>query len=85
MSALPEPSDNDIKAVGNGFGTCLLNQYGKASDSPKMDELLKDASSDAKSLIKCLIMLNPNKRLTARQALNHKYVDKYGDMGVEPT
>lgn len=30
-------------------------------------------------------MLNPNKRLTARQALNHKYVDKYGDMGVEPT
>lgn len=82
VSALPEPSENDIKAVGNGFGTCLLNQYDKLNESPnpKLDDLLKDSPSDAKNLIKSLIVLNPNKRLTAKQALYHKYVEKYAFM-----
>lgn len=80
MAALPEPSDRDIKALGSGFGTCLLNQYDKLNDSPnpKLDDLLKDSPSDAKNLIKSLILLNPTKRLTAKQALYHKYVEKYG-------
>lgn len=80
VAALPEPSDHDIKAVGSGFGTCLLNQYDKLNDSPnpKLDDLLKDSPSDAKNLIKSLIVLNPTKRLTAKQALYHKYVEKYG-------
>lgn len=76
---MPQPSEHDIKAVGSGFGTCLLNQYDKLSESPnpKLDDLLKDSPSDAKALIKSLIILNPNKRLTAKQALYHKYVEKY--------
>lgn len=80
VSALPEPSDHDIKAVGNGFGTCLLNQFDKVNDSPspKLDDLLQDSPSDARNLIKSLIVLNPKKRLTAKQALYHKYVEKYG-------
>lgn len=79
VAALPQPSENDIKAVGCGFGTCLLNQYDKLNESPnpKLDDLLKDSPSDAKNLIKSLIVLNPNKRLTAKQALYHKYVEKY--------
>lgn len=45
--------------------------------NPKLDELLLNLPNDAKSLIKSLLMLDPGKRLTAKQALNHRYVEKY--------
>lgn len=78
VSALPEPSENDLKAVGNGFGSALLNQSSKSICSNlSMDELLNDSPSDAKHLIKSLLVLDPTKRFTAKEALYHKYVEKY--------
>lgn len=77
LSALPEPSENDIKAVGSGFGSVLLNQSKSINSNPSMDELLTDSPSEAKHLIKSLLVLVPSKRLTAKQALCHKYVEKY--------
>lgn len=81
VSALPEATEQDIKAVGNGFGSALLNQPSKEqankNPTPKLDELLIDSPSDAKHLIKSLLALDPGKRLTARQALDHKYIEKF--------
>lgn len=77
LSALPEPTETDIKSVGNGFGSVLLNQSTKSSSSnPSMDELLADSPTDAKHLIKSLLVLDPTKRLTAKQAMCHRYVEK---------
>lgn len=42
-----------------------------------MDELLVDTPADAKDLVKSLLVMDPTKRLTAKQALCHKYVEKY--------
>lgn len=77
LSALPVPSESDLKSVGNGFGSTLLNQPTKSiSSSPSMDELLADAPTDAKDLIRALLVMDPTKRLTAKQALCHKYVER---------
>lgn len=77
MSALPKPSENDIKAVGNGFGSALLNQSSKSHNTnPSLDELLTDSPSDAKLLIRALLVFDPSKRLTAKEALGHRYVEK---------
>lgn len=77
LSALPEPSESDLKSVGNGFGSALLNQSTKTINSnPDMDELLADTPADAKDLVKSLLQMDPTKRLTAKQALCHKYVEK---------
>lgn len=80
VRALPPPSDNDLKAVGEGFGTCLLNQINKTTNSPnpypRLDEMLVDSTSDARHLITTLLQLNPTKRLTASQAMDHRYVEK---------
>lgn len=80
VRALPPPSDRDLKAVGDGFGTCLLNRINETSDSPsmfpKLDEMLVDSTGDAKHLIVTLLQLNPAKRLTASQALDHEYVER---------
>lgn len=81
VRALPPPSDRDLKAVGDGFGTCLLNRINETTNSPdifpKLDEMLVDATSDAKRLIVLLLQMNPAKRLTALQALDHEYVERW--------
>lgn len=41
-----------------------------------MDELLIDTPADAMDLIKALLVMDPTKRLTAKQAMCHKYVEK---------
>lgn len=77
LSALPAPSESDLKSVGNGFGSTLLNQPTKlVRSSPSMDELLADAPNDAKDLIRALLVMDSSKRLTAKQALCHKYVER---------
>lgn len=77
VSALPEPSESDLKSVGNGFGSALLNQSTKSiNSSPSLDELLVDTPADAKDLVVALLSMDPSKRLTAKQALCHKYVEK---------
>lgn len=78
MSALPLLTESDLRSVGNGFGLALLNQSSKSINSnPNMDELLADTPTDAKDLIKALLVMDPTKRLTAKQAMCHKYVEKY--------
>lgn len=41
-----------------------------------MDELLADTPADARDLVKALLAMDPTKRLTAKQAMSHKYVEK---------
>lgn len=45
-----------------------------------MDELLADTPADARDLVKALLAMDPTKRLTAKQAMSHKYVEKYVHM-----
>lgn len=77
LSALPLPTESDLKSVGNGFGSALLNQSSKTINAnPNMEELLADTPADAKDLVRSLLVMDPTKRLTAKQALCHKYVEK---------
>lgn len=41
-----------------------------------LEDLLNDAPQDAKELVKSLLVLDPLKRLTATDALNHKYIER---------
>lgn len=92
VGALPAITEADIAAVGNGFGTALLTQAkpaaaGKAtatngaggSDATapaSLDEMLVGAPADARELVNALLRLDPTKRLTAKHALGHRYIDK---------
>jgi mitogen-activated protein kinase 15 len=65
----------DMKIFAGTYGSKLFAQKppGKLTS---IDEILKDAPADAVDLVKKLLVLNPLKRLTAAEALQHQYVAK---------
>lgn len=77
VSALPDVTQADVRAVGGGFGTVLLNSTSaKHGKDTTIDDLLQGGPEDGVSLTKMLLILDPAKRLTAKDALSHKYVER---------
>ncbi|XP_073834174.1 extracellularly regulated kinase 7 [Musca autumnalis] len=77
VSTLPDITEEDIKAVGAGFGSVLLKKNISKDKKITFSDLLNDASKDALDLVKSLLVLDPMGRLTAKQALCHPYVEKF--------
>ncbi|XP_061400051.1 mitogen-activated protein kinase 15 [Musca vetustissima] len=77
ISTLPDITEDDIKAVGAGFGSVLLKKHISKEKKTTFRDLLNDASKDALDLVKSLLVLDPLGRLTAKQALCHPYVEKF--------
>ncbi|XP_059609517.1 mitogen-activated protein kinase 15 [Phlebotomus argentipes] len=85
VSALPDVTQADVKAVGGGFGTVLLNSTGaKHGKDIAIDDLLHGGAEDGIALTKMLLILDPAKRLTAKEALSHRYVERFRKSIDEP-
>ena len=54
-------------------------------DSQKLQHMYPNASPDALDLMQKLLVFNPNKRLTAEEALNHPYVKDFHNEDDEPS
>lgn len=76
VTALPRMKEKEINALGAGFGSALLNQQALGSHAT-MEDLLYGSPDDAKHLVKSLLVLDPVKRLTASDSLNHVYIEKF--------
>ncbi|XP_031842280.2 mitogen-activated protein kinase 15 isoform X1 [Nomia melanderi] len=83
MATLPTPSKEDLMSVCVGYGTNLLE---KTPSGPRrsLRDLLPDVSGKALNLISNLIVFNPNRRLTAVEALEHPYVADFHRRNNEP-
>ncbi|XP_012158173.1 probable cyclin-dependent serine/threonine-protein kinase DDB_G0278487 isoform X1 [Ceratitis capitata] len=77
VTALPEITDHDIKAVGAGFGSVLLSKQISRERKASLNEMMADAPDDALNMVKSLLVLDPLARLTAKEALGHPYVEKF--------
>lgn len=77
VTALPEITDHDVKAVGAGFGSVLLSKQISRERKTSLNEMMSDAPEDALNMVKALLVLDPLARLTAKQALGHPYVEKF--------
>ncbi|XP_078036412.1 mitogen-activated protein kinase 15 isoform X1 [Augochlora pura] len=83
MATLAPPTKEDLLSVCAGYGSNLLE---KTPNGPRrsLRDLLPDVSEKALHLISNLIVFNPNRRLTAVEALEHAYVANFHKRSKEP-
>ncbi|KAH8292923.1 hypothetical protein KR044_008666, partial [Drosophila immigrans] len=77
VNALPDVTDRDIESIGASFGSVLLSKKIVRDRRHSLDEMLCNSCDDAMSLIKSLLVLDPEGRLTAKEAIGHSYVHRF--------
>ncbi|XP_063905011.1 mitogen-activated protein kinase 15 [Zophobas morio] len=84
MATISTPSQEDINAVCvSGVGTSMIKNASSVEKIPLHTLLGKNACKSVISLINKLLIFNPNKRLTAEEALEHDYVSAFHDPDQE--
>ncbi|GJQ66532.1 hypothetical protein Trydic_g4517 [Trypoxylus dichotomus] len=84
MVTIPTPSQEDINLVCvSGVGSSMIKNACVNQKVHLRTLIGSDISSDAIDLLNKLLVFNPNKRLTAEQALSHAYVSKFHDESEE--
>ncbi|XP_064239214.1 mitogen-activated protein kinase 15-like isoform X6 [Aotus nancymaae] len=84
LETIPPPSEEDLLALGSGCRASVLHHLGSrqhtAAHRPRqmLDALLPpDTSPEASDLLRRLLVFAPDKRLSATQALQHPYVQRF--------
>uniref|UniRef100_H3CUV4 Mitogen-activated protein kinase 15 n=1 Tax=Tetraodon nigroviridis TaxID=99883 RepID=H3CUV4_TETNG len=84
MSAIPHPSPEDILAIRSEYGSSVIQRMLLKPQVPLQDLLQPSVPPDALDLLRGLLVFNPDKRLTAEQALRHPYVARFHSPAKEP-
>jgi mitogen-activated protein kinase 15 len=83
MEITGRPSQDDIEAIQSNLAKTMLESL-PASKAKSMAEIFPTASDDALDLLEKLLQFNPEKRLTADEALEHPYVAQFHNPDDEP-
>lgn len=81
---LGKPCEEDYKHVTSNRARKFLQMLPETDGIP-LDKLFPEANEDALDLLSKLLKFSPEKRLTAEQALKHKYVAEFHDEEFEKT
>lgn len=77
------PSEEDIAAIRSPFASTMLESL-PASRPKALSEMFPTASAEALDLLRVCLQFNPNKRITAQEALRHPYVSQFHNADDEP-
>lgn len=77
------PSTEDIEGIQSPFASTILESLPPSTPRSLVD-MYPRASAEARDLLRKLLMFNPDKRITAEQALNHPYLAQFHNDLEEP-
>lgn len=79
------PSREDIASIGSKHTEQMISKVPKSSSPTTFADLCPDAPSDAIDLMEKCMHFNPNKRISAIEALEHPFVAQFHDSAQEIT
>jgi len=82
MAVIPTPSRQDIDSIKSSYSTSLLDKATMRSRK-NLTDLFPDAPNDALDMVQSLLQFNPDKRMTAEEALAHPYLAKFHNPAEE--
>jgi len=77
------PSPEDIEAIQSPFAATMLDSL-TPTEPRNLADVFPNASPEALDLLKHSLQFNPEKRITAEEALEHPYVEQFHDAAQEP-
>ncbi|RMZ55443.1 hypothetical protein APUTEX25_003567 [Auxenochlorella protothecoides] len=77
------PCAEDVEAVQSPFAATMLESM-RAPDTPRLEAAFPSASPEALDLLEKLLQFNPEKRISAEEALRHPYCLPFHNLVDEP-
>lgn len=77
------PSAEDIESIQSPFAGTMLESM-RAPDTPRLEAMFPSASPEALDLMSKLMHFNPDKRISAEEALRHPYCAQFHNPADEP-
>eukprot|EP00761_Pharyngomonas_kirbyi_P012417 gb/GECH01012444.1/.p1 GENE.gb/GECH01012444.1/~~gb/GECH01012444.1/.p1 ORF type:complete len:361 (+),score=46.75 gb/GECH01012444.1/:1-1083(+) len=84
LAVTGRPSAEDIEAINSPFAATMLESL-PPSEPKRLEDMFPRASPEALDLMRKLLQFNPNKRLSAEEALEHPYVKLFHNPEEETT
>merc|ERR1711904_192142 len=78
-----KPSMEDISGIASPFAVQMISSV-SIRRTKKFSEIFPNESSDVINMLTKLLEFNPQKRLSAKEALQHPYVAQYHNPHNEP-
>ncbi|XP_043842963.1 mitogen-activated protein kinase 15 isoform X2 [Dromiciops gliroides] len=84
LAAIPAPNKEDFLAIGSGYSASVLHRMGSRQILTLDSRLPPTTPPEALDLLQRLLVFDPEKRLTADEALRHPYVRRFHCPAKEP-
>ncbi|KAJ8335111.1 hypothetical protein SKAU_G00407500 [Synaphobranchus kaupii] len=85
LSTVPRPSPEDVHSIHSEYGASVIQRMLLRPQLSLEEMLPASVAPDALNLLQQLLVFNPDKRLSAEQALLHPYICRFHNPAQEPS